>query len=119
VKDLEQLKNMLVELSKSKAIFVRQMEEFEHLQSEISELEQRMNVDPAARKKFQRLNEYMSREGNQSQRQIVEKFAESEVSLNKLGEQLRSLSLAYNEVPGNGVTTPKNNAVKKISRTFV
>ncbi|MBV4465816.1 hypothetical protein KVG95_21040 [Pseudomonas sp. SWRI79] len=117
--ELETLKSMLVELDKSKSTFARQAKEFELLQVEVSALENSADFDPAARKKLQKLNEFMARDGNQSQRQIVEKFAISEMSLKKLGEQLRSLSLAHNEAAGNGVPTPKNNALKKFNRAFV
>lgn len=117
--ELEKLKSMLVELNKSKAVFTHQAKEFELLQSEISVLEQSADFDSVAKKKLQKLNDFMARDGNQAQRQIVEKFAISEMSLKKVGEQLRSLSLAHNEVAGNGVPTPKNNAVKKFNRAFV
>lgn len=117
--ELDKLKCMLVELNKNRSIFAHQAKEFELLQFEIYVLERSADFDPVARKKLQKLNDYMARNGNQSQRQIVEKFALSKISLKKVGEQLRLLSLASNEIAGNGVPTPQNNAVKKFNRAFV
>ncbi|MGF6401558.1 chemotaxis methyl-accepting protein methylase [Pseudomonas frederiksbergensis] len=117
--DLEKLKSMLAELEKSKALFFRQAQEFEALQSQLVKLQQRADFDPAARKKLSNLNDYMSREGNDSQRQVVEKMAKSESSLKKVGEQLLALTVVHQGSPENEVSAPKSNALKKSSRNFI
>ncbi|MBP5078596.1 hypothetical protein HUS84_32530 [Pseudomonas chlororaphis] len=116
--DMEKLKAMVVELGKNKSTFTRQILEFEKLQSEIAELQQRANFDPAARSKLDKLNDYMNREGNDSQRRFAEKMARSETSLKKVGEQLNSLSVLQQGSPGNEVPAVNNTALKKLSRNF-
>lgn len=116
--DLEKLKAMLVELSRNRSIFARQTQEFEKLQLEVSELQQRADFDSAARKKLGKLTDYMSREGHDSQRRLVEKIEKSQISLKKVGEQLHSLSALQQGLSDKEVPAVKNNALKKISRNF-
>lgn len=117
--DMEKLKAMLVELARNKSMFARQTQEFEKLQAEVSELQQRAECDPQARKKLNKLNDYMSREGNDSQRRFVEKMATSETSLKKVGEQLHALSaLEQGSSVKKEVPAVKNTALKKISPNF-
>ncbi|AZD09529.1 hypothetical protein C4K26_4135 [Pseudomonas chlororaphis] len=116
--DVEKLKAMLVELGRNKSVFSRQTQELENLQLEVSELQRRADVDPEARKKLNKLNDYMKREGNDSQRRLVEKMAKSEASLKKVGEQLHALSTLQQDSSEKEVPAAKNNLLKKISRNF-
>lgn len=116
--DMEKLKAMLVELAKNKSMFTRQTQEFEELQAEVSELQRRAEFDPNARTKLSKLKDYMSLEGNDSQRRFVEKMAKSEANLKKVGEQLHALSALQQDASVKEVPAVKNDALKKFSRNF-
>ncbi|HVI41722.1 MAG TPA: hypothetical protein VM577_13805 [Anaerovoracaceae bacterium] len=116
--ELDRLKGMLVELGKNKSALARQARDFELLQSEVSLLEIRSREDPVAKKKLNKLNDYMALEGNELQGQIFEKIVKSEVSLRRVGEQLASLFMLQHEPEKNGVFAPGYNAVKKNNRNF-
>ncbi|MBK5415406.1 hypothetical protein [Pseudomonas sp. TH31] len=115
--DLEKLKAMLVELGKSQALWARKIQEFETLQSQISKLQRSAGSDPVARRKLSKLNDYMNREGNDVQRQVVERMTTADKNLKKVAEQLRELAIA--QAGGGGeVSVPLNKAVKNNSRNF-
>ena len=115
---MEKLKAMLAELARNKSMFARQAQEFEKLQAEVFELQQRAEFDSHARMKLKKLIDYMNCEGNDSQRQFVEKMAISEISLKKVGEQLRALSAPQRDTSVKEVPAVKKNVLKKISQNF-
>lgn len=116
--DVKKLKAMLAGLGKSQLLWERQIQEFERLQSQVSTLQRRAGSDPVASQKLIKLNEYMNREGNDAQHQIVEKVAIAGKSFKELGEQLRALTNAQQGGMGNELPTPLSKVVKNNSRNF-
>lgn len=116
--DMEKLKAMLAELARNKSMFALQAREFEKLQGEVSQLQQCAEFDQQARMKLNKLNDYMCREGNDSQRRFFEKMATSEKSLKKVKDQLHALSEFQKDASLKEVPTVKNIALKNFSRNF-
>ncbi|MHC8397975.1 hypothetical protein ACYZTX_00315 [Pseudomonas sp. MDT1-17] len=119
MQEFEKLKSVLLDLNKNQLKFSAQLGDFEALQAQVFTLEKRARIDPEADRKLRSINDYMAREGYQAQRQIMAHVGAFERSLEKVREQLGTLTSAEPERLANVAPASLARPAKKHNRNFV
>lgn len=119
MQELEKLKSVLLDLNRNQMKFSAQLRELEALQVQVSMLERRADTDPEARNKWRSVNNYMAREGQQTQRQIMTHVGAFESHLTKVREQLGALNHSEPAQLAKGTPALLARPAKKHQRNFV
>ncbi|MBB6155179.1 small-conductance mechanosensitive channel [Pseudomonas sp. JAI115] len=117
--ELERLKGMLLELNQNQLKFSGQLRAFEALQNQISHLQGRAHEDADASRKLHNVNDYMTREGHQAQRQILAHIGAFANTLQDIRTHLEAQTIVPARSAPQGEPATAKQPVKKRDRPFV
>jgi hypothetical protein len=116
---LDRFKKAADDFKKQEFALKKQAQEYEALQREIAALRERAPFDADARRKLERLDEYMSTSGRQLQERMQKKTTQLGSVLNGLAEQLADLLPKGGRRDAESEGAQKPAVANKAARTFV
>jgi hypothetical protein len=116
---LDQFRKVFDDFKRSEFALKKQAQEYDTLQREIAALRERAAFDAGARKKLERLDEFMSSRGQQLQDRIQKKTKQLGSILNGLAEQFADLLQQSSRRGAERKQPPKPRVARKATRTFI